>query len=238
MSKNKILEEQRKARQEFLELKKMQNGKIDTGPKPSEEAITPKTFSEKLQNFWYYFKWQTIAAVFLVIAIAILTVQCTTKEKYDFKVIYFAFESVLDPQLDKIEQYIESFATDLNGDGKKNVMVINCSFNSNSKNITYRNSILTKVQAIITTGDDTIMYIVDESSEKHLNNIIKEGIFHEPPIALNDKFYSLTKHDEMGELPKGLKIGNRKIVGTLLEKKDSSKIVFNECNRILKEIVK
>ena len=38
---NEILEEQRRARQEFSELKKMQNGEMAAPPKPSEVAIVP-----------------------------------------------------------------------------------------------------------------------------------------------------------------------------------------------------
>ena len=35
-NKNEILEEQRRAREEFLELKKMQSGEMKAPPKPSE----------------------------------------------------------------------------------------------------------------------------------------------------------------------------------------------------------
>ena len=45
-NKNEILEEQRRAREEFLELKKMQSGEMKAPPKPSEVAIVPKTPKE------------------------------------------------------------------------------------------------------------------------------------------------------------------------------------------------
>ena len=47
---SETIKQQRKARKDFLELKKMQSGEIDTGPKPSEVAIVPKTFKEKLSS--------------------------------------------------------------------------------------------------------------------------------------------------------------------------------------------
>ena len=62
--KNDILEEQRRARQQFLELKKMQ--------KPSEVALEPKTLGEKAKNYWYHFKWHTIAAIFMAVVISFL----------------------------------------------------------------------------------------------------------------------------------------------------------------------
>jgi hypothetical protein len=50
--RNDIIEEQRRARQEFLKLKQMQNGEIEPEAKPSEIAIKPTTFSEKWQELW------------------------------------------------------------------------------------------------------------------------------------------------------------------------------------------
>ena len=54
---NEILEAQRKARQDFLDLKKMQSGEITPPPKPSEEAVLPKTGKDKAKNFWFHYKW-------------------------------------------------------------------------------------------------------------------------------------------------------------------------------------
>ena len=48
------LRQQRFAREEFLKLKKMQQGELKAEPKPSEIYNTPLTFSEKVKNFWYH----------------------------------------------------------------------------------------------------------------------------------------------------------------------------------------
>ena len=85
--KNDIIEEQRRARAEFLRLKKMQSGELDAGPKPSEIYEAPKTFSEKLKNIWYHDKL-AIAIIGVIIAlIAFLCVQCATKTEYDISVV-------------------------------------------------------------------------------------------------------------------------------------------------------
>ena len=42
---NEILEEQRRARQEFLDLKKMQQGEMEAPPKPSEVAMPKKVLT-------------------------------------------------------------------------------------------------------------------------------------------------------------------------------------------------
>ena len=51
--RNDIVEEQRKARQEFLKLKQMQNRDIEPEAKPSEIGIIPTTPTEKCQNFCF-----------------------------------------------------------------------------------------------------------------------------------------------------------------------------------------
>ena len=43
---------------------------------------------EKLQNFWYYHKWHTIIAVFLVVAIVIMSLQMCQKTSFDAHIIY------------------------------------------------------------------------------------------------------------------------------------------------------
>ena len=51
---NKIIEEQRRAREEFVKLKKLQHGEIAADT--VAEEIVPKTFKEKVQNYWYHFQ--------------------------------------------------------------------------------------------------------------------------------------------------------------------------------------
>ncbi len=233
--KNDILEEQRRARQQFLELKKMQQGEMVPEPKPSEIALEPKTFNEKIKNYWYHFKWHTIAVVFMAVVITVLTVQCVNREKYDFKVVYFGYKAVLDARLESAEDYLETFATDIDGDGNVNVMIINCSFEENS-NVSYRNTVLTKLQSMIAAGDDTIMYIVDSKAEKYLNDIAEGNFFEKEPKALSETFYEKTKDAQFGTLPEGLKIANRKVSGTMLEKNKNAKSVLNECVKVLEEI--
>ena len=127
---NEILEEQRKARQEFLELKKMQNGEMKAPPKPSEVAIVPKTPKEKWDNFWFQYKWYVIAVVATVVILTVLIAQCATKTEYDLKAVYFVYNTALDAQTEKIADYLEKYADDTNGDGDINVQVVNVSFSN------------------------------------------------------------------------------------------------------------
>ena len=52
------------------------------------EVTVPSTFKEKMQNFWYHYKWHSLAAFILVIAIFICTFQFCTLTKYDAYIMY------------------------------------------------------------------------------------------------------------------------------------------------------
>ncbi len=235
--RNEIMEEQRRAREEFLKLKKMQQGEIKPEAKPSEMAVEPKTFKEKLQNYWYHFKFQTILAAFLIILVAVLTVQCANREKYDFSVMYFVYTPALDSQLDKVEEYFEAKAKDLNGDGKVNVNVLNCSVSPDSTDMNYRNTVFTKIQATIVAERSTVLFIIDDSSKEYFDSVFEQSLFIEEPLALGKEFSKATATDGV-ELPENLMLGLRAINGTTFENNGEAKAAFTECQRILNEMKK
>ena len=52
-----------------------------------EEKIET-SFKEKVDNFWYYHKWHTIVALFVIFAIIICSLQMCSKESYDAYIMY------------------------------------------------------------------------------------------------------------------------------------------------------
>lgn len=213
--RNEIIEEQRRAREEFLRLKKMQQGEIEPEAKPSEVAIVPETFSEKSKNFWYHYKVHAILTFCIIIVLAITTVQCITREKYDFEIMYFAYTPALDVEMDKIEQYFEKYTEDVNGDGEINVNVINCSVSDNNKDAT-RVTMLSKVQSIMAAEKNVVVYLVDQKAIKYFDNALDYSIFAEGPYALGDDFYDATAIESF-KLPEGLSVGLRIIEGTTFQ---------------------
>ena len=45
-------------------------------------------FSKKAENFWYHYKWHTIAAIFIVIVVTVCTMQMCSRTDYDVHVLY------------------------------------------------------------------------------------------------------------------------------------------------------
>jgi hypothetical protein len=235
--RNEIIEEQRKAREEFLKLKKMQQNEIAPEPKPSEIEKKPETFSEKVANFWYHFKAQTIIAVFLVVVIAILTAQCATREKYDMTVLYFAYSVANDAQIQKMEEYFEQYAQDVDGNGEVNVCVMNCSFNPQNKDPNYRNVSFVKVQSIIAAETGVVLFVMDEEGEKYFNNAWKNSLFTEDLKPLPKDFYTATKIEKL-TFPEGLRMGLRKIEGTAFEGKEEAISAFENSEKVYEKIKK
>jgi hypothetical protein len=236
MKKNEIIEEQKRAREEFLKLKKMQSGEIDAGPKPSEVAIVPKTFKEKWDNFWFQYRLRVVAVVFIVAVFVVCIAQCVSKPNYDIKMVYFSYTPVLDDQLILVEDYFNEIIPDINGDGEVLVQVINCSFSNTDSNVQYRNNILMKMQSTIVAEYDTMLYITDKESVKYFEGLsVDLDIFEAEPLEFNEDFYKKTVLNGK-ELPEGLGISCRKINDTVIEKYKDSEKYHLESMKILEKL--
>ena len=85
-------------------------------------------FGARFENFWYHYKWHTIAAIFALIVIIVCTVQCATNTKYDIQVLY-AGDHVFGrtssdgsyPEYITMVSTLEDFAKDYDGNGETNV---------------------------------------------------------------------------------------------------------------------
>lgn len=238
--RNEIMEEQRRAREEFLRLKKMQQGELEPDAKPSEVALVPKTFNEKRKNFWYHYKVHTVLAIGLIIVLAITTMQCLTREKYDYEVMYFAYSVAVDVQTEKIEQYLEKYADDINGDGKVNVNVVNCSVKDSNRDASRENTYY-KIQSIIAAEKSIAVYIVDEKAIKYFEKALELSIFAEQPQPLGKDFYEATKitvQDKEISLPDGLAAGVRIIKDTAFEGDEEAETAFSDGKKLIENIKK
>ena len=234
---NEILEEQRRARQEFLELKKMQSGEMEAPPKPSEVAIVPKTPKEKWDNFWFQDKWYVVAITAVTVVLAVLITQCATRTKYDMEVVYFTYTAALDEQTNAVAKYIAGYAEDVNGDGEINIQVVNCSFNGKSGDTQYRYTMMTKLQAMIAGDQNAMLFITDEDSYKYLADLSNgDGLFDGEPFMLGEEFYKATETDSYGKLPEGLRIACRRVSDTVLESKKGSADAHTNAEKTLEAI--
>lgn len=234
---NEILEEQRRARQEFLNLKKMQQGEMYAGPKPSETATVLNTPKDKFRNFWDYSKWFVISAVAITVLIAVLVAQCVNRPSYDLKLVYFTYNGVLDEQVNPISDYLEAYGEDIDGDGEVNIQIINCSISENGA-IAMRNTTFQKLQSIIVAEESAMLFITDKDSIKYFDNLDggAAAMFNENSVELGEDFYTATKHETFGTLPTGLTLSCRNISESILKDKEQTAKYYNAAQSIINGI--
>lgn len=227
------LRQRKFAQQEFIKLKKMQQGELPTEPSPSEVAV-PLSFGEKVKNIWYHDKFAIIViGILLTISIALLA-QCATKTKYDATVVVFTHTITGDANCEKMGEYLKPYCTDINGDGEVNVNVVNCSINSltNSEQ-SYTNR--SKMQLLLATDASALLFITDKDSYEYMMTLSDEiALFEGEPIQFDDDFYEFCVDDSgFYETPKGLQISCRTVKGVAIESDKSVDTYYAQAQGVI-----
>ncbi len=226
------LSQQRKARAEFLELKKMQSGEIE--PKDEHIEAVPDTLEKKAENIMYHYGKFIIVGLIISAIIITSVIQCAKRVKPDISVVLFTYTSVEDARVKNIEKYFSKYCTDVNGDGKITVKVYNCSVNTNNS---ADNAKFTKLQSIITSEPTALLFITDSKSIKYFDNIkIKESSFFSKTVYLGKDFAKecglRTYNTTLGDLSVSL----RKISGTTIEKDKKTKKCYDTSKQIINKL--
>jgi hypothetical protein len=75
---------------------------------------------EKLDHFWFYYKWHTIAALFIVLVFTVCTVQSCSKTEYDISVLYAGPYAYSTAEITATVEELDSvLPRDFSGDGEK-----------------------------------------------------------------------------------------------------------------------
>ncbi len=218
--KSETLTQRQKAQRDLIELKKMQAGQMEPGPKPSEEAVEPKTFKEKVQNFFYHYKLAVIAGVFAAVVLGVLIGNLVTRVNYDAKVVVFSYDAGYNLYSTTIADYFEELYEDVNGNGEVDVAVIECSVSPNDAP-DFRTAKLTKLNTMLTVDADTLLFLMDEESIKHFTDNLDVELFNEENIVhLGDDFYKAIAIEDSGVPETKLFVAMREVEGTAIEGKD------------------
>ncbi len=69
------------------------------------DIVIRSPFMQKLENFWYHYKWQSLIALFLVFTLVICSVQLCTREEYDVHVLYAGSDDIRMTAGDGLSEY-------------------------------------------------------------------------------------------------------------------------------------
>lgn len=201
----------------------------------------------KLKNFWYYYKWHTIIALLCAFTIAVSVAQCALKTKYDYSLVLVLNDrAVTDKQASLLADGLKSFGEDVNGDGKINVFIMNCSYDENSADKNNVLAIKQKLQMSAMGSAECILYITDDASFEFCDSVKKDGGFfinkHLPDKngkALNIADYAFIR--EFNSLfynpVEPLYISERIVKGTIIERNISVKKYVNTSEKLLNNII-
>ena len=229
------LRQRKFAQQEFLRLKKMQQGELDAGPKPSEVYATPLSFSEKLKNIWYHDKWAIVIIAAITVCIALLVAQCATKKKYDATIVVFTYSITGDVNCEKMGEYLKPFCKDIDGNGEINLNVVNCSIEESQGNTEHNYTARTKASTLIASEPSALLFITDAEAYEYLSGLSNDiDLFEGEPIKFQEDFYEFCEvADNLFTTPEGAQISCRTIEGTTIAKDKNIDTYYDQAKAIL-----
>ncbi len=191
-----------------------------------------KTFREKVEHFWEYYRWHALAAVTVLAIIVTSVVQALTAVEPDLKIICYTSNAIRTEDMAFLqEQFQKELSGDINGDGERNVTVLDYSYDSKSNDITYQQAMLQKLQMALAAENTILLYITDSESMKLFENDSFQGVFGEAKQIRTD---FLTQPDtSITSIPKELYIQCRQVDGTRLENLEGMQAILEESLRIL-----
>lgn len=197
-------------------------------PNAADAAPPKKDFKSKWENYWYYYKYHTFAAIFVLIMVGMFIQDKCSQVHYDYKVALLTEQIVPEQVLDKLEKSLETYAVDLNKNGKVQVQILNY-VTSAGQDINPQDEMAnqTRLMGDMDAGDSMI-YIYSDSA---YDTYKKEGIF-----AVKDgqqTKLSECKGNKAKQLD-DLNICMRVIKGTSLEKKKDEVTYYKESKALLK----
>lgn len=91
---------------------------------PQEKVEQPLTFWQKLDNFWFHYKWPVIAGVAVLVLAIVLGVAIGKREKYDYTIVTVTQGALSADARTELGEEIALCGEDLDGDGQVKVEVI------------------------------------------------------------------------------------------------------------------
>ena len=194
----------------------------------------------KLAHFWYYYKWHTLGVIFAAVVLAVGITQCASRPKPDVTVVLYMDEVVSDNRVKALEEALQEYAQDTNGNGRVEVQVTNLSYPSSGGT---RQAALNSASLLLAqmTQSDSILYICDEHGydffagkelfEQH------DELPDKDQTAFNWKGSALQKELDT-KFPDELYFGLRRVSGTTVEKDDGAAQRERDAQALLNRVMK
>ncbi len=175
-NKKNSVEEQRARQRELIELKRQKEAFAeDPDNYTAEQSDTAYVQSRrsKIENFWYYSKFAIGFAVIVILILAVGITQCATRTDYDMTIVLY-FKNYADSAMsENLATVAEQYCEDLNGDGKVEVLVVNCAIPDATR---------------LADGDGTNRLLGQFQNEEAITYIVDTGAFNDLKESFGNDF--------------------------------------------------
>jgi len=141
-------------------------------------GTVPKRFtSDWWEYFWMYYKWHTIATVFVVLLIAITIYQNITAPKYDLTLTYAGPIAFAEKTSQKIEEGLSPLCKDVDENGETSVAFSPLHISMDLADAEYTMAMNTKLQLAF-AEDETYLFILDkENAQRYQGEDADDCVF-------------------------------------------------------------
>ncbi|HCA28268.1 MAG TPA: hypothetical protein DEP23_01110 [Ruminococcaceae bacterium] len=196
--------------------------------RPEPKAQPPKTPRGKIENYWYHYKWHTIAITATIVVLVILIGQLVTRDNPDYTIVLATQNYIIDTAKDKLETALEAYGRDIDGDGKVEVRIDSIAL-TNDAQLGGANQ--QKLVVHIASADIMFFIFQKEAFENNIRPLEKDGFKFFDKLGVqaegiegDGRYWNwsgsdLRKADEFSAMPEDLYFGVRSVSGTSDKKK-------------------
>lgn len=218
-----------------------------------ENSVKPKGIKAKIENFWYHYKYHSIALIIVFVTLAVSITQCSLKPDYDYKIVVATRSMTLSTiQLDAVKSELNRYGEDVNGDGEVNLLLVDCTLDGNTSDYQTLLAKQQKLMALLMTDTEAMLFLTDDKCLEWIDSlnershfIADTGLPHnngrgflisDTHIIQNPK---ATVNAEKGlRWPNDLSICRRKIKDTVFEGKDGIDKAVADADAFIGRIIK
>lgn len=248
--KDSLVEEQRRRQAELLELKRkkqeFQENIEEFVPEGPRESVQLKGMA-RVGNFLHYAKGTIIGVLITAIIIGIAVVQCATRTVYDCTVVLYMKHSVNSTMVENFATVLEQYCEDRNGDGKVNVLVMDCAVPDSQRMGEMGQAKSTRLIAQF-ANEEAIVYIVDKEALTELlaldeGNFVSDSLqlpaYDGKAYPLNGTVFDAAFDVVLEDHSKGFEyyIVRRNIAGTAIENKKNVAEFSQQADALINSIM-
>lgn len=243
-----IVAEQQKRQRELIELKrKAEQFREDPDsfvPTGEGDAVKKKL---SFSDIWYYGRFPLLMILIVAVIMAVGITQCSTRTEYDMTVVLYFKHYVGSAMIDNVATVAEQYAEDTNGDGKIEVLVMDCAIPDEERMLDTGISKSSRLMGQFASAE-SIVYIVDKEALAELDEVAG-GVFVDDSLSLPEydgKAYKLngTVFDAaFNAVSDGYAdtfeyyVIRRQITGTAIENKKNVALFSEQADRFIKNVM-